>query len=121
MIYINDFQKFQGCSNFIYADDIAIFCKQTNVQSLKQSLENALYCSNRWYLANNISPNLEKTELLVQNDPSIPQDFSVICPGNEMQINMSTTPVRYLGVWISRNDKFDLFFHQIIKRMTNRI
>ena len=121
LIYINDFPNSPNCLNFMYADDIAIFCKEKDATSLKFSLESALTNAHKWYNANNISLNIQKTELLVQNHRAITEDFSVQGPGNDLKINMCSKPARYLGVYISQTNQFNYFFQQIIKRMSNGV
>uniref|UniRef100_A0A3Q2Y4W3 Reverse transcriptase domain-containing protein n=1 Tax=Hippocampus comes TaxID=109280 RepID=A0A3Q2Y4W3_HIPCM len=63
-VYTNDQPLPEGCSRFIYADDLAITTQQHTFPEVESTLERGLSDMSAYYLENHLRPNPGKTQIL---------------------------------------------------------
>ena len=110
LIYINDFHKaIQYCKLHHFADYTNLFRTSKSVKNLNKQINRDMKHLNNWLSANNISLNVEKTELVIFKSPrkvlldeiKIKVSGKRLCPSNS---------VKYLGIKI---DRFLQWHHQV--------
>ena len=99
LIYINDLHRsVKHSSTFHFADDTNLLAIGKDVKSLQSKLNKDLKCLYKWLLANKISLNAAKTELIIFRKPL--QSL----PNIKIKINgVRITPVsslKYLGIFL---------------------
>uniref|UniRef100_A0A3Q3E6Q2 Reverse transcriptase domain-containing protein n=1 Tax=Hippocampus comes TaxID=109280 RepID=A0A3Q3E6Q2_HIPCM len=62
-VYTNDQPLPEGCSRFIYADDLAITTQQHTFPEVESTLERGLSDMSAYYLENHLRPNPGKTQI----------------------------------------------------------
>ena len=68
LIYMNDIHKCSNILSFIlFADDTNAFYSDTNVKSLKQTLNNELIKVSKWLQVNTLTLNIKKTQVILFN------------------------------------------------------
>lgn len=87
LIYINDINNCTANKLILYADDTSIICNSTNINSLKENMQNASAEVGDWFLANQLTLNQQKTEKIVFTQKNL----------NEMQNN-----IKFLGVTLDK-------------------
>ena len=102
LIYINDLPRAIKCaSTYHFADDTNLLIIDKSIHSLQSRLNRDLKGLYRWLLANKISLNATKTELIIFRKPS--QKYIPII---KIKINgtriVPVSKIKYLGVYLDR-------------------
>lgn len=121
IIYVNDMNT--SVPNTLclqYADDANICCSASNQRELISQVESCLCNLTKWFDANIITINLEKTEYVVfKKDNETSSNINSFLDGRNTfwKIEMNNNPVRYLGFWFDSKLNFLVFFEKIIRKM----
>ena len=110
LIYIDDHHEVSNIlDSIIFADDRNLFYSHQNINDLFSTVNSELECINRWFKANKLSLNIEKTKCTLFYKKSAKNEISEIPDlkiGNKN--NEKTSSIKFLGVMldehISRND-----------------
>ena len=99
LIYINDLHKaIKFSTTYHFADDTNLLNINQNFKKLQKNLNIDLKCLYKWLLANRISLNETKTELVIFLKPGWKQ------PLTKIKINgchiIPTSLVKYLGIYL---------------------
>ena len=100
LIYINDLHSaIKHSSVYHFADDTSLLQIDTSYKKLQNNLNYDLKCLYNWLLANKISLNATKTELIFFRKPSekIPDNIIIKLNGNKLAF---TSHIKYLGVYL---------------------
>ena len=100
LIYINDLHNAIRHSDvYHFADDTNLLHINTNLKKARTSLNIDLKSLHRWLLANKISLNESKTELIFFHKPSVsrPSNTKIKLNGTILEYNSS---IKYLGVYL---------------------
>ena len=110
LIYIDDHHEVSNIlDSIIFADDRNLFYSHQNINDLFSTVNSELECINRWFKANKLSLNIEKTKCTLFYKKSAKNEISEIPDlkiGNKN--NEKTSSIKFLGVMldehISQND-----------------
>ena len=102
LIYINDLHKaIKNSSVYHFADDTNLLRFSSSPKKLQKELNFDLKCLYNWLLANKISLNCSKTELIFfhtnEKDPTRSFTFKIKINGHAIH---PTTHLKYLGVYL---------------------
>lgn len=116
ILYVNDIANslaVNGCSPFLYADDIHIFFRSDSHYSLETVINSTLETINVWLIENNLCVNASKTKALLFG--SVYQD--------EISININGTSVEFvdemkcLGVVIDAHLDFVSHINSVLSKV----
>ena len=97
LIYINDlYRSVKFSSTYHFADDTNLLSIGNNIHSLQSKLNRDLNSLYKWLLANKISLNAAKTELIIFRKPSQTQPLTNIKINGTRIVPVSS--IKYLGV-----------------------
>jgi exonuclease III len=102
LIYINDLYKaIQNSETYLFADDTNLLNINSNFKHLQKQMNADLKCLCLWLLANKISLNKTKTELIFFKKPNTE------IPSNIIKINglklYPSQSVKYLGIYLDEH------------------
>ena len=103
LLYINDLHKCITYSDtFHFADDTNLLNISDNYKTLQNNLNRDLISLNEWLLANKISLNKDKTELIYFHKvrSQIPIDLKIKMNGKRL---FHTKKIKYLGIYIDES------------------
>ena len=104
LIYVNDFPCIiKETATYLYADDTAIFINAKTEQDLQSKLNILLPNVTKWFVANQLSLNTDKTFYQIYSNKRVQVEVSVRLA--EAVIKRAKT-VRYLGVFIDEELKW---------------
>ena len=116
--YINDLSSHLALSkNYLYADDTALVFSSNNTTSLSLNMNTELCTIDRWFRANKLTINADKTySMLIRNPHSFrgSNELLIVLKYAEIQ---QTTDFKYLGVII---DEY-LTFNKHVKKLKGKI
>ena len=120
ILYINDLCNISdNFEKILFADDTTLIFSDTNYTSLLQNCNTELEKFNKWSIANRLSVNTAKTCYMLFTNRKIPNILSPIYLNNT-EIQMESY-VRFLGVIIDNNLKFNLHIQSICKKISKSI
>ena len=100
LIYINDLNKsISFSSTYHFADDTNIININTNYKKLQKEINHDLKSLNEWLLANKISLNVAKTELIFFHKVRSPLPPNLKIKMNGKRLTHSNY-VKYLGIYL---------------------
>ena len=119
--YINDLERHCVESRaYLYADDSALVCSDTNPVVVSQKLQSDLDKLNNWFIANRLSVNCAKTKcILFCGSRSRYRQFDmnlVMNNENLQQVN----EIKYLGLTLDRHLQFDRHVDIICSKVNAR-
>ena len=101
LIYINDLHKaIRHSSVYHFADDTNLLNINTSPKKMQKQINYDLKCLYKWLLANKISLNCFKTELIFFHKPGYPIlnfDFKIKLNGHKIT---PTDHIKYLGIYL---------------------
>ena len=117
LIYINDLNKsISFSSTYHFADDTNIININTNYKKLQKEINHDLKSLNEWLLANKISLNVAKTELIFFHKVRSPLPPNLKIKMNGKRLTHSNY-VKYLGIYIDETLTGTFHCEEIIKRL----
>lgn len=117
ILYINDIFKLKLFGKLIlYADDTALVYVERDAETLKTRMEYDLALLNRWFAANLLTLNTEKTKAML---------FNAHDPAEQWQINLMINNQRiefvkchkYLGMYLQNDLQWDVHIEKIIREI----
>ena len=119
LIYINDLHKAIPYSEtYHFADDTNLLNISSSAKQIQKRINIDLKCLYRWLIANKISLNCSKTELIIFQSNRSCHDFQFKVKINGLKITPSNY-IKYLGVYL--NDDLSGHYHcKILKGKLNR-
>lgn len=120
LIFINDLPKFSNMSTTIlYADDTALLFQNSNLNDLVSIVNSELTRFSDWSTANKLIVNTEKTYPLLITNSRLPETVPPIYLNNDV-IHFKTQ-IKYLGVIVDQNLKFNIHISEICKKISKSI
>ena len=118
-IYNNEMQQsaMEYCNLIQYADDTMIFSSHNDLTEAGNNLQQTIECLVKFFKSHQLTINADKTEFICFCKPS-KNDFTrnhTLKVKNQI-INTSTT-VKYLGVYLDQNLKFQDEVKYILRKM----
>ena len=99
LFYINDLNRsIKYSKTYDFADDTNLLITGTNIKTIQSKLNKDLKCLYKWLLANKISLNAAKTELVIFRKPSWSRPTTKIKVAG-VRISPSSH-TKYLGVYL---------------------
>lgn len=116
LLYINDVCKvLKHCKIVMFADDALIYIVGRDVSALTQQLQEDLDSISIWFKANKLKTNVQKTKAMIfKTQCNI--DLSIDNENIE-QVDQ----IKYLGVIIDQNLKFDKHVDYIVKKISKKV
>ena len=113
-IYINDLHKaIKHSSVYHFADDTNLLNINTSPKEIQKQIKYDLKCLYKWLLANKISLNCSKTELIIFHKPGYPiQNFNFKIKTNGDMIT-PTDHIKYLGVYLDSKEELKSIYYAI--------
>ena len=119
ILYINDLTTISDDINFfLFADDTAIIIADKTYEDLQTKINTTLPILTQWFLTNRLSLNASKTCFQVYSPPSINMNININI--HNSQINRCAT-VKYLGVVMDENLKWDAHINNISKKISRNL
>ena len=118
LIYINDLHQAISYSKvYHFADDTNLLNTCRSPKQLQKHLNIDLKLLYKWLLANKISLNCAKTELIIFHKPGvkIPFEFKIKMNGHRLQISDS---IKYLGVYLDSTLSGGFHCEQLSKKLS---
>ncbi|KAJ8408721.1 hypothetical protein AAFF_G00253560 [Aldrovandia affinis] len=100
-VYTNDQPLPEGCSRFIYADDLAMATQQHNFPEIESTLERGLLDMSAYYLENHLRPNPGKTQICSFHLKNREAKWELDVTWDGIKLKNHQHPV-YLGVTLDR-------------------
>ena len=118
LIYINDLHSsIRHCKVFHFADDTNLLKIDSSVKKMEKLINADLKILYSWLLANKISLNCDKTELIFFHKPGVKTpDMKIKMNGHRI---LPSKNIKYLGVYIDQNLNFN-FHCQILSKKLKR-
>ena len=118
LIYVNDIVNvLKHEKTTLFADDTSVLINDKNIERLKQKSEESLKNIYEWLLSNRLSLSWEKTFFVVFHSPKKRRNFF-----NELKVYDFTikrvTCVKYLGMYIDENLKWDKHVNNLCNLLT---
>ena len=117
LLYINDLHESILYSNtYHFADDTNLLNINSSPKKMQKQINIDLKLLYKWLIANKISLNCTKTELIIFKKPntSINFNFNIQLNGNKLQ---RTDCVKYLGVYLDEYVNGKLHCKEILKKL----
>jgi len=103
LVYINDLHKsLKYCSAIHFADDTSLIHKNKCLEEMQENVNFDLENLNNWLIANKISLNANKTEIILFRNHRKKISFNMEIKIGEKVIEMSDV-VKYLGIYIDKH------------------
>ena len=103
LLYINDLHRCIAHSNvYHFADDTNLLRIENTYKKLQKSLNRDLKFLHLWLLANKISLNETKTEIIIFKEPNNEMNWNLKVKLNGHKIEPSEH-IKYLGIYIDKH------------------
>lgn len=119
LVYINDLPKTISDKTvpILFADDTSIIVKSPNPKDFQTNMVTAFNSVNKWFKANLLSINVNKTyqiQFKTKNKPTL--DISIAC--NDNPITYSPT-IKFLGIYIHDTINWNYHIEYIIPKLSS--
>lgn len=117
LLYINDLPN--AISDGIiklFADDSNMFVSDYNICGLERKANHNLLLLSNWFKANKLTINPNKTSYTIFTRRSVKRNFSINLQLNDQILTASDT-IKYLGVFIDSNFKWDSHVNYIYDKL----
>ena len=117
LLYVNDLSNSISNANInIYADDVVIYCSDSEVHTLKYKMQNVMDKVNNWYEDNKLSLSFEKCTTMVigNNRQEIKENFDIYLGSHLLE---KVHSMKYLGVLIDDKLKWKEHSLSVSKRI----
>ena len=113
MLYVNDISQFVSLSTCnLYADDTVIYCCGRDLYDLETKLQSSVLEVSKWYKANDLSLNSDKSNVPVVTSRYMNCDNTInITLDNQMLKQVEVAD--YLGVKIDESFSWDLYVNKL--------
>ena len=121
LLYINDLHKcIKFSSSFHFADDTNLLNISNNYKTLQRNVNRDLKSLHEWLLANKISLNNDKTELIYFHKirSEIPTNLKIKMHG---KILYHSNKIKYLGVYIDEHLTGKAHCEELVKKLSRAI
>ena len=121
LLFINDLAKISKNLYFIlFADDTNIFFAHHSWETLQQIVNNELILVNKWFLANRLTLNIDKTNIILfrSHRKSSPRDFALEMAGAPL---LRVESSRFLGVTVDSHLSWREHINFIAKKLAKNI
>jgi len=120
IIYTNDLPDvLKTAKTIMFADDTTIYQSSKNIKELHATLNNELYNLTDWFRANKLSLNVSKTNcMLFTNSTTNYNNMDIKVTD---QVIAKTSCVKFLGVYIDNQLKWNEHIHIVKQKMWNSI
>lgn len=119
-LYINDLLTMSGCGKIVsFADDTAIFYKSHSWEALKMDVERDFSRVVEWFDSNLLTVNMDKTKFLTftsYQQNLIIKELTIATNNKNLKIKESVS-VKYLGITLDKNLKWNLHTDTLVKKL----
>ena len=118
-LYINDICKSTSCNPRLFADDTCLILLDKHLSAVNTKINNELNAINKWIVANKLTLNLSKSNIIIVNSTSDKKDrnlphYSVVNISSGIAV---LDNVKYLDVTFDKNLNFDCHIHNLRKEV----
>ena len=101
----------------IFANDVVVYASHSDIDVLRQKLQESINSISSWYTTNKLALSIEKCNSMVINHnlTQAPPEISLLLDGQTLK---QLKHVRYLGVTIDEKLKWDRHVSDIVKRVS---
>ena len=122
-LYINDICKSTSCDPRLFADDTCLILQDKHLSALSTKINNELNAINKWIVANKLTLNLSKSNIIIVNSTCDKKDRNL---SHYLNANISSgiavvDDVKYLGVTFDKNLNFDCHIHNLEKKLSRSV
>ena len=121
IIFVNCLPDIVTCKTVMYADDTSLMCKAKNVDDLKVQLESNLKAVAKWFKANKLTLNADKTKFMVFGTNYMLDKFNDITVTFEDNVIEKVDVFKYLGVKFDNNMSWSSHIDYISGNVSKRI
>ena len=117
LIYINDLHKSIHYSTpYHFADDTNLLNINSSPKKMQKQVNIDLKLLYKWLVANKISLNCSKTELIIFKKPNktIPYTFKIYMNGHKLE---AVKCIKYLGIFIDENVNGKIHCKEVLKKL----
>ncbi len=119
--YVNDLpDQLSHCKSYLYADDTALVAISDNIVNVSHMLNDDLHKLYRWFSANKLCLNVEKTKCMYFHGSRKPvenNELLVMLADKEIE---QVSTFKYLGVHLDNALKFDEHVDSVRKKVNQR-
>ena len=114
MLYVNDISQYVSLSTCnLYADDTVIYCSGTDLSDLERKLQSSVLEVSKWYQANRLCLNSDKSNVLVVNSSNRNCDDNTLTILLDDQTLEQVDAADYLGVKIDEHLSWDAYVNKL--------
>ena len=111
-LYNNDICKSTSCNRRLFADDTCLIFQEKHLSALNTKINNELNAINKWIVANKLTLNLSKSNIITVNSTWDKKDRNL---SHYLIANISSDiavadDVKYLGVTFDKNLNLPVIF-----------
>ena len=114
LIYINDIETATDDKLVLFADDTTSISKSKNLEHLILQMKQSVLSLERWFNANGLSLNVNKTENIIFSLRPVISDL-------DLRNTCRADSVRFLGVYLDNTLVFDTHVDQVSKKLSKSI
>ena len=121
-LFVNDFPMHINngtCSMF--ADDTVVYCSDSNVTKLNDSVNDMLHNVNEWYKSNRLALNVNKSSAMIITPTVSKINSNMFQPVLDGDIISTVNSTKYLGIYIDDNLKFNLHVNELTKNLNRKL
>ena len=121
-LYINDITSSIKKSNIIlYADDTAIFCRSSNIDSLQKTLTEDMESVSEWLKNNKLTLNVGKTKSVIFGTPHMLRSQPKMVIEQDGQIIEQVSEFKYLGILLDSSVSFEAHLGALTRKISSRL
>jgi len=98
IIYVNCLPNCVDCKTVMYADDTTLMCKGKTKQDIQNKLESCLFNIAKWFKANELTLNVDKTKLMICGTKCQLEKFNDVNVFYNNNVIERVSEFKYLGV-----------------------
>lgn len=110
-----------NCKTVMYADDTSLMCKAKNVVDLQMQLESCLSRIDKWFKANKLTLNVDKTKCMIFGTKHVLKRFNEMELFYDNIIIEKVSEFKYLGVKFDNNLSWSAHVDHLCKTISKRI
>ena len=119
-LFINDICKSTSCNPRLFVDDTCLILQDKHLSALITKINNELNAINEWIVANKLTLNLSKSNIIIVNSTCDKKDRNL---SHYLNANISSgiaavDDVKYLGVIFEKNLNFDCHIYNLEKKLS---
>ena len=116
LIFTNDLHRhLHHCSSILFADDTTMYKTHRNLRYLKWCLEDEMQTITKWFAANKLTLNLDKTVCVLFQKNHKTERINLDVSGNQIPSQPFT---KFLGMWLDQHLTWFKHIEMLILKLT---